>query len=525
MNFHKRYTTLFQELTRPRYHVFTMDEYYHQGQRDSNAIQVVLRFDVDAGAGIAYEVADHLHRLGLHASFFFLTRTATYTLDWDRLRELQAHGFEVGLHSDHYYEQLAQNADGLGLIKEDAATFSRELSGPVGMVWHGHAAINQMKRCNWDLYKYVGAADLGLRYHDGVDGPYSFANAATWGPPADISFSDGMQQFLVLWRRYLRILRRARPGSTVHILLHPQRAVDWWKVTLSGESLPPAMTPLDRARLYVKHGLMGALRSGWRLATRALARGLARTLYQLGRTVIRERKPRSELLDAASVQAHIELMSQKPVSVWEDKLKDLGFIGMDVAVDVGAGPGRYSIALANLNKRVIAVEPLKEFRHSLVDRAKKAKATNIDVLPNRAEDMDEITAESVNGVYCNAVLLMVDADAVLDEFSRISRPGAVLYVSVAGFGDRLLKLSESVKTGNFHLFNVHFRAIWNTSWKSYVARSNYSVTYFTHRRLRKLLTRHGFEVVKLIPDQYFWDDEPTSVAGFANFFGALAIRR
>ncbi|MDO8750426.1 MAG: methyltransferase domain-containing protein [Dehalococcoidia bacterium] len=517
--FHKRYLALFEELTKPRYRVFTVDQFYHQGQRDPNKVQVILRFDVDAGAGIAYEMADYLHSLGLPASFYFLTRTATYPLDWDRLRDMQAKGFEVGLHSDHYYEQLTRSVDGLSLMKEDSERFRQELGAPVGMVWHGHAGMHQLQKCNWDLYKYSGPEELGLRYHDGVDGPYSYANVATWGPPADIYISDGMQQYLVLWRRYLKVLRNAKPGVTVQLLLHPHRTVEWWKVTLPGETLPPRMTVLDKGKLYVQYGLLGLVRSLWRLATRGLARGLALALYHLARLVVRERKARSELLDAAPVQAHLKLMQQKPDSAWEEKVKSLGFSGLDTVLDLGAGPGRYSVALSRLNRRVVAVEPLKEYREQLEKRVKAQSISNVQVLPCRAEEMSMLRVGTADGVFCNDVLQYTDASAVLGEIRRICRPGATVFVSVPGLGVRLRELSEAVKTGDFGAFNRHFRAIWETFWSGYVGRRNVALFYFTYGRFRNLLERHGFEVEKMFPYQYYGEDTPVKLAGFAYYYG------
>ncbi len=522
LEFHRRYLALFQELTKPRYHVYTVDQFYHQGQRDPNKVQVVLRFDVDAGAGITYELAEHLHNLGLPASIYFLTRTATYPLDWDKLRGVQAKGFEIGLHSDHYYEQLTGQGDGISLIKEDAASFARELGAPVGMVWHGHAGMHTLNKCNWDVYKYTDPEDLGLRYHDGVDGPYSYANVATWGPPADVYISDGMQQYLVLWRRYLRVIRRAKPGTVVHLLLHPHRTVDWSQVSLPEETLPPRMTALDKGKLYVQYGLMGAARSSWRLATRVLSRGLATMLYFTARLVIRERKASSELLNAAPIPAQIEVLYQKPSSFWEDKVKDLGLTGMDIVLDVGAGPGQYSLALARFNRQVIAVEPLKEYRAELLARLKTSNVANVEVLPNRAEDLATIPSESADGVFCNNVLQYTDAVLALDEVRRVVKPGRHLFVSVPGVGCRLYGLSEAVKTGDFSTFNRHFRAMWSTFWSGYVRQSNTSLFYLTPRRLCRLLEQHGFEVERVFSYQYYPESQPDTFAGFHYYFGVVA---
>ena len=215
---------------------------------------------------------------------------------------------------------------------------------------------------------------------------------------------------------------------------------------------------------------------------------------------------------------------QKPDSFWEDKITTLGFTGLGTVVDVGAGPGHYSLALARFNQRVLAVEPLPEYRTSFVQRLEEGNADNVEVLPNRAEDMGTIHTESADGVFCNNVLQYTDAAEVMDEIHRVSRKGATLFVSVPGLGVRLSGLSEAVKTGDFGAFNRHFRATWNTFWTCYVAGSNRSAFYFTHRRLRKLLSRHGFEVVSLFPYSYHWEDEPARLAGFPYYFGVLARR-
>jgi SAM-dependent methyltransferase len=90
-------------------------------------------------------------------------------------------------------------------------------------------------------------------------------------------------------------------------------------------------------------------------------------------------------------------------------------------VDVGAGTGQLTRALAEAGARVIAVEPGAETR-KLLERRVDGVAR---VLDSRAESLP-LAGASADLVVCADSFHWLDADRALEEFRRVLRPGGRL---------------------------------------------------------------------------------------------------
>lgn len=73
----------------------------------------------------------------------------------------------------------------------------------------------------------------------------------------------------------------------------------------------------------------------------------------------------------------------------------------DTVLDVGAGTGRFALALAPAVARVIAVEPNQSMRAFLAAEAEQQGVTNLEVVPTRWEDAPPLQADLV---ICSHVL-------------------------------------------------------------------------------------------------------------------------
>ena len=89
-------------------------------------------------------------------------------------------------------------------------------------------------------------------------------------------------------------------------------------------------------------------------------------------------------------------------------------------VDLGAGTGKFTRALAAHGHRVVAIEPLEEMRAELAEAMPGVRA-----LPGSAESMP--LADASADVVCSAQAFhWFDHDAALPEIARILRPGGRL---------------------------------------------------------------------------------------------------
>lgn len=106
-----------------------------------------------------------------------------------------------------------------------------------------------------------------------------------------------------------------------------------------------------------------------------------------------------------------------------------GHVGSDATViDVGAGPGRYTIPLAEIARAVIAVEPSPIMTGFLRENLAAKSLGNVSVVPRRWEDAEVPTADFV---VCSHVLY-----------------------NVLDIGEFLLKLNAHARRG---CFIVHHR--------------------------------------------------------------------
>lgn len=236
----KAYENLFDELGSGRYVVRNVYEHYveHGGRPDATRPTVVLRVDVDNCFHLSWPLALYLHHRGLTATHYFLTHPERYYNLWASVIPKKIHdlGHEVGLHTDHYYEQLAFGTDGLANLQSDIKRLSELIGAPVkGMVYHGHNEINALGTSNWALTRDVLPSEVGLEYHDGLRSCYIHPDSETWRPKCDDRISDFMGLSNSWGWNYFpfyplsQVRKLSKPGSTLHIAFHTKNAFNYWE--------------------------------------------------------------------------------------------------------------------------------------------------------------------------------------------------------------------------------------------------------------------------------------------------------
>ena len=239
-NLTEAYQLLFDELSLPKYEVRTVFGHYvsNAGVPSQKGITVVLRIDVDDALHLSLPLAKHLKERGLTGSHFFLTRPKRYYDIWSSNipRSIHQLGQEVGLHSDHYFEQLKYGVDGLIELKNDIRKLSALIGDDIkGMVYHGHDEMNEFGTTNWELTKNLHPEELGLKYHDGLKSCYIKSNVDHWTPRCDAKMSD----FVGLkngwgWNYFPKeptknLKNYVGNGQVVHIAIHTSNAFEYWK--------------------------------------------------------------------------------------------------------------------------------------------------------------------------------------------------------------------------------------------------------------------------------------------------------
>ena len=222
----KAYLRMFDELEKERYTTWKLAEFLDSKKMPTDKVNVVLRIDVDRNLEYVPYLAEELKKRGINAVFNFLTFEERYYNIWNsKIPKMVADlGFEIGLHTDHYYEQLLTGKDAITAIKKDARKLS-DIAGKevLGMAYHGHKGINDLGKNNANIYLGIDPEKLGLKYHDGYTSNYLKSGAKTWYPNTDYSMSDffGITAAMTYFPNFAsNFLKKIPRGKSVHVSMH-----------------------------------------------------------------------------------------------------------------------------------------------------------------------------------------------------------------------------------------------------------------------------------------------------------------
>lgn len=220
------YNSLFKELNKEKYNVLSVYDYFIKNKGSKNKANVIIRIDVDWGLEESLELARDLKKYNLRGSFYFLTFPERYYNIWESKvpKEISNMGFEVGIHSDHYFEQLTKGINAIKKIKEDVKKLSEIIKKPIyGMTYHGSHDMAKLGKRNDEIYDRIDPKLLGLEYHDGSCSVY-IKKKYPYTPNTDYHISDwiGINFPWFYHPLYpIKKLRKMRKGESIHMVLYP----------------------------------------------------------------------------------------------------------------------------------------------------------------------------------------------------------------------------------------------------------------------------------------------------------------
>lgn len=144
-------------------------------------------------------------------------------------------------------------------------------------------------------------------------------------------------------------------------------------------------------------------------------------------------------------------------SVYESRLRAIGFAGLERVLDAGCGFGQWTQALANLNQEVIGVDG----DENRVNIAKKIVLTaEIEIADL---EMLNFPDAHFNAIFSYSVLYFTNHHRVIKEFSRVLKDDGVLYICGNGLGWYLHNLlDENVSRRGFDRKAMAIEAIENS---------------------------------------------------------------
>ena len=259
----KPFHYLSSELAKERYETYTIRELVARAasQLAKNKVHVGFRIDVDSHLHVCPALGEELLERGINATFYFLVHPDRYYDIWRSPipAELSEQAFEIGLHTDHFYEEIAYRGGGaresLSRLRDDIEKLSIQVDRPVdGITAHGHSEIDYTDKRNWNPYAHLSPHELKLQYHDGT-------LQLIEKRPDVVRIQDhlGITNGWSYWPKYpQQALRRVPSGSIVLLYVHPDTFFD----------IPPArrFDPVEVSkrtywwmRIRLRHQLVSAL--------------------------------------------------------------------------------------------------------------------------------------------------------------------------------------------------------------------------------------------------------------------------
>lgn len=143
-------------------------------------------------------------------------------------------------------------------------------------------------------------------------------------------------------------------------------------------------------------------------------------------------------------ELYIELMWHSVGNqYYEEKLNDINFRGGTV-LDIGCGPGQWSVAASKSNKRVLSIDANANFIDYLNKYISTNKITNIETCVAEVLEWNNAN-EKFDFIICYNMLQYLQEDKIIEILSNALKPGGKLFLSTNGSGYYLEKIVKSIK--------------------------------------------------------------------------------
>jgi ubiquinone/menaquinone biosynthesis C-methylase UbiE len=151
-------------------------------------------------------------------------------------------------------------------------------------------------------------------------------------------------------------------------------------------------------------------------------------------------------------------MFRRGLAEYRSKLQEIGFAGLERGLDIGSGPGHWSVAFALDNREVDGIEVRADF----VDLAQRVAAgldlaDRVRFAVGRAEEL-EFEDETFDAAWAHSVLMFTEAETALSEAARVLRPGGLFYCGYSTLGFRLDGIHKGLVGGRWRVARAQ---IWN----------------------------------------------------------------
>ncbi len=207
-----------------------------------------------------------------------------------------------------------------------------------------------------------------------------------------------------------------------------------------------------------------------------------------------------------------------PAEFLIDQFANNSYLG--TSVDIGAGSGFFTVLIAKRSEKVIAIEPVLDFRDIILNRLKKENISNVDLKTISVFDIDKfVKKDSVDTIFLIRTLHHLHRRTKIFKMlhSLLKPKGKLFLVEPSHNLERILKLSfrflkEARNSKNFKQF--------------YEEKHNWAThDFLTQREFIFLAKNCGFKTIKVcsywIPFVRYLSPTPMSRFKIENILGRM----
>lgn len=206
---------------------------------------------------------------------------------------------------------------------------------------------------------------------------------------------------------------------------------------------------------------------------------------------------------------YAKMMYKKGLPFYANRIKELGFTGMDNVLDLGCGPGQWTIALAKHNKEVHGLD----ISENLLEIARELSPPRIQYDKGHAEKMF-YPSNYFDGLFCHAVLQYTNPSLTISEIARVLKPKGKVYIAASTFW----------YFANIFMDGIHHTELRDSLYsilttlhttKKRLGFPSTTTTFFTKHELYSLFEKNGLEVT-------FFNDDLSWMGSFDKFIKKTA---
>jgi len=198
---------------------------------------------------------------------------------------------------------------------------------------------------------------------------------------------------------------------------------------------------------------------------------------------------------SSNQKAFLQRVYSTDLNGYINRLKAIGFVNKSRVLDAGCGFGQWSIAMAQINKNIVAFDADEQRIKTAKMISNENGIENIDFQQGFLEDFSA-KEESFDAIFSYSVLYLSNHEKSIENLSRLLKKGGQIYLNFNSYGiipfilfERAIKRKEKE---SFNHFSQYFFNLFRKNKRPLHA--------ISIKELKRILEQNKLEIVKIAGD-------------------------